>query len=163
VARPSAVNVIDGLDGPVRHFLTQAGAVDELRQARVMFEVMLARYAADNAAATDIERLGQALAANESSRGDIDAFTATDLGFHLAIAQVPGNSIFLALHHALAGWLAEQRTVSLRAPGALQAASAAHRAIFAAIEAGDADAAEHAMSAHLKEVEQFYRSADADA
>lgn len=162
VTKPSATTVVDGLGGPVRHFLSEPHGVEELQRARVMFEVMLARHAANYAQDGDKEALRDALEANRQALGDVDRFTKTDLAFHLVLAESAHNSIFPALHSALITWLAQQRTVSLRAAGADQAAFAAHEAIYAAVAAGTPDAAEAAMTNHLHEVEHFYQEATGD-
>lgn len=66
------------------------------------------------------------------------------------------NPIFTALHGAMAEWLLEQRTVSLRARGAERAAYRAHPRNHETISAKDPEAAEAAMRDHLADIEAFY-------
>ncbi len=156
VTRPSASNLVDELGSSARYLLSKSDGVQEFQQARMLFEVGLVRYAAEHATEQDIARLAEALKNNEASVSDMAAFARTDVAFHFVLAEVPRNSIFVALHTALAEWLTEQRDTSLRRPGAARSALKAHRAIFKAVKEGDCDAAESAMKQHLASVEDYY-------
>ncbi|WP_116323829.1 transcriptional regulator NanR [Cupriavidus sp. P-10] len=159
VTRPSADTLVGELSGSVRHLLSTPEGVRDFQQARTMHEISLVRYAAKNATATDIAGLEKALQANKDALGNDAEFTRTDVEFHLALAKIPNNPIFLALHTAMARWLEEQRATSLRSAGAEHAAFEAHSRIYEAIAAHDADAAEAAMQDHLREVESHYWAA----
>jgi DNA-binding FadR family transcriptional regulator len=56
-------------------------------------------------------------------------------------------------------FLRDQRTVSIEPSGSAKAAHVAHRRIYEAIAARDADAAERAMLKHLEEVERYFWAA----
>ena len=71
------------------------------------------------------------------------------------LAVIPRNPIFTAIHAALAEWLLEQRQTTL-APGEDLVAYEAHRSIFEAVAAHDADRAEQAMRTHLDHVARRY-------
>lgn len=155
VRQPTPESLVSELSGPARHFLAQQDGVRHFQQARVFLEVALARHAAEHAAARDIEGLAGALEANRRAIGN-ESFQRTDVAFHYVLAQMPRNPIFTALHGAMAEWLLEQRTVSLRARGAARAAYRAHARIYETIAAKDSEAAEAAMRDHLAETEAFY-------
>ena len=89
----------------------------------------------------------------------MSAFERTDIAFHAALAETGGNPIFPALYTALVGWLARQRQISLRAPGAAASALRCHEEIFDAIATHDPDRACRAMDRHLRDVMGFYRAA----
>jgi GntR family transcriptional regulator, sialic acid-inducible nan operon repressor len=163
VVRPSASKLVGELGTAVRYALGADEGVREFQQARRLFEIALARHAALHATSEDLSRIKEALNSNETAfhalegaQSDISRFVQTDVEFHFRIAQVAGNSIFSALHAAMVGWLTEQRITSSEVPGAPQSAVKWHRAIFRAISAGDAEAAEKAMQKHLAEVEADY-------
>lgn len=156
VAKPSPKVLTETLGGSVRHMLMEPEGVRHFQAARLFFEAGLARWAAEHAADSDIERLHAALEANRADLGDPVAFNRSDVAFHYVLAQLPGNPIFVALHEAMVEWLTEQRTVSLLNKGASKIAFEAHRAIYEAIAARDPDRAEAAMRAHLLEVEDLY-------
>jgi len=156
VTAPTPHALVSELHGAARYLLAQPEGVRQFQQARVLFEMALARYAADHAGAQDIEAMQAALDANHRAVGNDARFEQTDIAFHYVLAEVPRNPIFTALHKAMASWLLEQRQTSIRAKGADRAAYRAHARIFKAIASRDADAAESAMRAHLAQVEKFY-------
>lgn len=156
VSQPSAVTMIDELSGVARHLLAQPDGAQHFQQARLLFEVGVARLAAETVTDAGIRSLHAALEANRLAIGKERAFERTDVAFHYALAEITRNPIFTALHSGLSEWLTEQRSTSLRVKGAAEAACAAHRRIFDAVAARDADAAGQAMSEHLIEVGAYY-------
>jgi DNA-binding FadR family transcriptional regulator len=159
VTRPTPENLLTELSGAARHFLAGSGGPEHFQEARALFEVGVARLAAMRADRDDIERLRQALEANSAARGDVARFERTDVAFHYVLAQTTGNPIFTAVHDALVEWLTSQRTITLRAPGAEEAAFASHRRIFETVAANDPDAAAAAMDEHLKSVASLMKIA----
>ena len=156
VSQPSAGTMISELSGVARYLLAKPGGAYHFQQARTMFEVGVARLAAETATTEDIVRLEAALAANRAALDQGRAFERTDVAFHFVLAEITRNPIFTALHDGLSEWLTEQRTTSLKARGAAQAAYAAHQRIYEAVAKRDPQAAAEAMRAHLSEVEDYY-------
>jgi len=155
VTRPTPQFVIDSLAGPARHMMSAPGGVRDFQNARMFFEVGLARHAAQNATDEDIDQLRDALETNRLSIGDLKSFERTDVDFHYVLAVISRNSIFMAIHAALAEWLLVQRRTTL-AKGEDRKAYDAHKEIFEAIAARDVDAAEAAMRRHLEYVTRRY-------
>ena len=163
VTRPDAQRLIEALSGAASVLLASTDGIRSFQAARLLFEPAIARDAARRATPDDIERIGRALADNRSALRDPEGFEQTDVAFHFEIAVTLGNDLITGLHRALSGWLAEQRRVALRARGASRRAFTFHERIFAAIEAHDPDAAEHAMRAHLGEVGvDYWKKRDPD-
>lgn len=156
VTTPSANVLVSELSGAARLLLAQDGGIQRFQEARALFEVGLARIAAQQATADDIARLKDALDANAKAIGDREEFVRTDVAFHYVIATVPQNPIFTSLHNAVVEWLTEQRETSGRSPVSGKSAYAAHKRIYAAIAAHDPAAAQKAMQDHLDEVAKFY-------
>lgn len=156
VTRPTPEIVVEGLAGAARHMLAQPDGVRQLQDARVFFEVGLARHAAKYATASDLQDLAAALETNRQSIGDLAKFERTDVAFHYVLAVIPRNPIFTAFHSAIAEWLVEQRHVTLTYPGNNKIAFRAHKAIYEAIAARDADRAERMVRAHLSHVSTAY-------
>jgi GntR family transcriptional regulator, sialic acid-inducible nan operon repressor len=152
VRTPTPETLITELSGTAHHFLTQPEGALHFQDARALFEVGIARTAAERATTEDIERLRQALAANTAARGDTSRFERTDVAFHYVLATITKNPIFTAVHDALVEWLTSQRTMSLRVPGAEESAHESHRQIYEAVAARDPVAAARAMDEHLKDV-----------
>ena len=114
VTEPNANSLVSELSGAVRHLLSRPEGIRDLQNARLLFEVGLARSAALHAQDDDLDKLREALEANRTAT-DGEAFQASDRLFHYALAQISHNQIFTALNMALNDWLAEQRRVSARA------------------------------------------------
>jgi GntR family transcriptional regulator, sialic acid-inducible nan operon repressor len=160
VIEPTSASFVGELAGPVRYYLSRSSGVRHFQDAREFLEAGLARYAAKNASSDDIVRLERALMANRVSVGDTERFIDTDVAFHNVLADISGNPIFKTLSSALASWLRDQRAASVGRPGSPEAAVVAHTRIFEAISAHDADLAETAMRDHLRQVVNFYWSAN---
>jgi GntR family transcriptional repressor for pyruvate dehydrogenase complex len=162
VSRPDADTLIDDLSGAARHMLSQPDGVRQLQNARMLFEIGLARSAAKNAGDEDIALLREALEANGAAE-DQTTFVRTDLTFHYTLAMISHNPVFTSIHHALMGWLADQRSTSARAGATRAEIFAQHKAIYDAIRDHDPIAAENAMEAHLTTVARYYWQAMAPA
>ena len=91
VTRPTPEAVVEGLSGAARHLLAAPGGVENLQDARLFFEVGLARHAAEHAAKADIDSLAAALEANRLAIGDLDAFERTDVAFHFMLAVIANH------------------------------------------------------------------------
>lgn len=155
VTRPTPRVMIEALAGPARHMLSAPGGVRDFQNARIFFEVGLARHAAANASKEDLASLGAALEANRLSIGDLKRFERTDVDFHYVLAVLTRNPIFTAIHAALAEWLLEQRRTTLAAGEDVKAYEA-HKVIYEAIASGDPDRSERAMRDHLEYVARRY-------
>ena len=156
VAKPTLEAVVEGVSGPVSLMLATPEGVRNLQHARRFLECALARHAARHATPVQVDGLRARLDANRAALDDPHAFERTDVEFHYELALISGNPIFSSLHQATVGWLTQQRTISLRQPGALRAAYRYHARVFDAIAARDPDAAEAAMESHLGSVERYY-------
>jgi DNA-binding FadR family transcriptional regulator len=159
VIAPTPSVLVGELSGVVRHLLAAPDGMRHFQQARAIFESALAEHAARHASAADIAQLQHALRANQEAVDDTRLFVETDIVFHLAIARIPRNPVFTALHAGISEWLADQRWTGLRIEGSETVAVAAHERIFKAIAAHDAIAAGEAMRDHLEQVEKYYWSA----
>lgn len=158
-AQPSPRILVDELSGIARHMLSRPEGMRHFQHARALFEVGLAREAAQRGTADDLAALSTALAANKAAIGELDQFQRTDLEFHLIIAKSSRNPIFVALHNAMAEWLSEQRRVSSRAGALADQVFLEHERIHDAIVGRDPAAAAAAMEDHLASVARnFWRA-----
>lgn len=149
VVRPSPKTVIEELSRSVRYFFTSPDGVRHFREVRQLLDCALARHAARNATEQDIEDLRETLERCEAALGRPLEFYEAAEDFHHKLAEIPGNPVFIAVEKAIHDWLEPPR---LKAGGAQDpVALAAHRRVFEAIVAGNADEAENAMIDHLQE------------
>lgn len=166
VIRPTAEVVVDALSGVAKHMLAAHDGVHNFQNARLFFEVGLARHAAEHATAEDTEQLRLALEVNQAALNDLARFEKTDVAFHYVLAVIPRNPIFPAIHAAIAEWLVQQRHITLNwrgRKGTAGEAYAAHKAIYEAIAAHDPARAEKAMRDHLAHVASvFWEAMESD-
>jgi DNA-binding FadR family transcriptional regulator len=156
VQEPARDVIIDSMRGAVNRFMAQPGGLRQFQRARIFFEVGIVREAARHATTADLDRIQAALTENRASLGSPRRFEETDVAFHFTLATTAHNSLFLVIHDAMFEWLYSQRTVTLAVTGQPLFALQAHEKISEAIVAGDADAAEAAMRAHLEHGHKLY-------
>ncbi len=161
VTTPTPETLVSELAGAARYFLGQPNGVEHFQEARALFEIGVARFAAARCTDQDADRLRQALEANEAALGDLGRFERADVAFHYELATIARNPIYTAVHDGLVGWLTSQRTVSLQARGAEESALVDHRRIYEGVVNRDPDAAGRAMENHLRNVAQLVRIASA--
>jgi DNA-binding FadR family transcriptional regulator len=149
VIRPTAEAVMARLSGVTRQLLSKPDGQQYFQEARAMFEISLARYAAVNASEEDLQQLRDALQDNRDAIGDEARFKRSDNDFHGVLASIGRNPIFDAIHVALSEWLDDRRAQVLQQQDEDKAATAAHAEIIEAIESRNPDAAEAAMRCHL--------------
>lgn len=157
VIRPTAAVVLEGLSGVMGHLLSSAAGQHHFQEARALFEGAMARHAATHASAEDLDNLRAALAANAAAAGDDAEFKRTDIAFHRALAAIPDNPVYTAVHDAMAQWLDDRRAVAIEEQGQDQVALKAHERLVEAIASHDPEAADAAMRDHLDQHYGVYR------
>lgn len=121
----------------------------ELRQVRMMLEPELAAGAAAGMDGDALDRIRVQLERMPELEDDPDAYLEVDLAFHMEICRAAHNRLVNRIMHAARWLLIASRRFTNRQPRALARATEAHRAIYAALEARDADAARDAMRTHV--------------
>lgn len=121
----------------------------ELRRA---LETQTALLAAQRRVPQGLQAMAQALDQMRSCGDDVERWATLDCAFHLGLAQAAGNQLMQHLLEALTepvrqsiAIITAQRDLS----GDRRATLARHRAIHAAVERGDVDAARRAIAAHF--------------
>lgn len=156
VAMPTASQVLENAMPAVMQMISTDHGQRHFQHVRLFFETGLARHAARSATPEQVQELESFLLANKAAIGNRERFIATDIDFHLCIARMMSNPVFIALHDALSSWLRQQRSVTLAAPDQETIAFAAHQLIFQRIRDHDSMGAEEAMSQHLHQLETAY-------
>jgi len=129
--------------------------INELLDVRMIIEPAVASRAALHASRGQIAEMARILDRQDEKVHRGELATEEDTNFHYAIALAADNSVMLKLIHVLMDSLREMRERSLQAGGRQAKSLAAHRRILAAIQQGDAAAAEAAMRRHLWEVQKL--------
>ncbi len=155
----SADSVISQISASAVHLLSgDRQLLEQLKDARLAFEVAMARTAAMRASDEDIATLRAALDAHRASLGDPLHFLETDLALHRTIAIVSGNPVYVAVSQALLQWLQNFYEDLVRAPGAEAVTVDEHGRIVDCIARRDPDGAERAVREHLTRANQRYHA-----
>jgi len=123
-------------------------------EVRLLLESQLARHAAEISTLKDIAQLEEMTNRMEAAweRGDLIANVNEDQLFHQHIATKSTNRLLQQTYTSLATLLTEtqRHPIPFTAIERMADSIAEHRAIIAALHARDADAAEAAMTAHIR-------------
>jgi GntR family transcriptional regulator, transcriptional repressor for pyruvate dehydrogenase complex len=124
---------------------------DEMYEARRILEVGAAGLAAERATAEQVATLAEEVASLFASMPDPQVFLVHDINFHRGVAAASGNPIVASLVEMVSALYYERRReTAIRASDRdLRDAAEAHRRIYQAIRARDADTARRAMHDHL--------------
>lgn len=153
----TADSVIDQISGSALHLLAgSSDLLEQLKEARLQFEVFVARQAAARATPQQIEALRVLLDAHRASLNDHERFLETDMAFHRGIAAMTGNQIYMAVSQGMLQWLEQFHYEAVRAPGVEKTTLDEHIRLFECIAAGDADGAAQTLIAHLKRANHKY-------
>ncbi|MFN8457068.1 MAG: FadR/GntR family transcriptional regulator [Anaerolineae bacterium] len=133
------------------HTLANQETLEKLFDLREIIEVEAAARAAKRATASQIAAMQKWLHAVETSiaREDAAGLIVPDVEFHRQIIIATGNDILINLMDSIVDLLRDMRLDSTRIPEVLPEIISGHRAILAAIEAHDSEAARQAMRDHL--------------
>jgi GntR family transcriptional repressor for pyruvate dehydrogenase complex len=129
---------------------------EKVHEVRRVLEVHIAGLAAERAGAEDVASIRDVHERMQQEAADVEAAARDDLEFHRRIARATHNELYLLLMDSIGNSLIDIRRENLGS-GSAPATLEQHAQIFERIEAGDADGARAAMSAHLDAVADFWR------
>jgi GntR family transcriptional regulator, sialic acid-inducible nan operon repressor len=142
-----------------RHLLSSSPqTLEQLKEARLMFELAMVRLAVPKATDEDLAKLRFTIDDLASARKADREFLSADLEFHQTIAAISGNPIFTAVSAAMLGWLADFHTELVRVYGAEDVTVNEHVAICERIAKRDVEGAVQAMSDHLTRASALYHT-----
>ncbi len=157
VATPSLDHAIGELGETMRHLLAHSQeSLEHLKQARLTFEMEMARIAARVRSQDNLDELRRTLDLQSASINDASAFTRFDGKFHQGIAAASGNTIFVSLAAAIFEWLSSFHAHLVRSPGLESLTLKEHSAIFDAIERQQPEVAADQMRHHLERSNDLY-------
>lgn len=126
--------------------------------ARMELEPMLARKAAENRSDEHLEVLAESIEDMTASMDNAKVFLAHNEVFHTTVARAAGNPVLFHMAASLA-WIDDGTVVGINySADTRKPIVKAHKQIYKAIEARDADMAEAAMRLHIGD---FARHAEA--
>ena len=129
---------------------TSKDLINDIVEARLLLEPLIAAMAAKRADAAGIRRIAEAIEAGRKAVGDEAASIQTSLDFHTAVAEAGGNQTLLLATRLLRSLYFESTRFSRRHPESYSTLLADHEKIFVAIRDGDAKAAVAASESHMR-------------
>jgi len=130
---------------------------DEMYETRRILETEAAGLAAERATSEHLATLAEEVAGLFANRDNPHQFLVHDINFHRAVADAAKNPIVGALVGMVSALYYERRkaTAERASDSDLRDAAEAHRRIYQAIRARDADRARRAMSDHLLQASRY--------
>ncbi|MCG2592376.1 FadR family transcriptional regulator [Ramlibacter sp. XY19] len=132
----------------------QAGAVDDVLQARIAIERQAIRLACTRALAPDLDRLAQALQAIKATIDDPAQGGAADFHFHTMIVQAAHSPALSSVYAAVAKLLQESHQERRRVIASVPQVDAYlidhHEALLQAIQRKDPVEADALLTAHFE-------------
>jgi GntR family transcriptional repressor for pyruvate dehydrogenase complex len=154
VAQPNVGSVTNALG----HYIKLIGAdssIKSLYEVRQILEGWNVRLAAERADSHDLETLQYYLnIMHDNMSKSIDLWTDADLNYHIAIAKATHNIFLPLLLEPLVDQLRTVIAEGYLSPGAVVTGFEAHQNLYECISARDAEGANAAMLAHLRDSEE---------
>jgi DNA-binding FadR family transcriptional regulator len=158
VSELSADVVLRQIDTVARLLLsTSPENLEHLKEARRFFELGMVRQAAELASQADVAELRQLVDDQRAQLGDPRAFVQADIAFHMKVASISQNPIFLAVSQAMLSWVFHYHTDLLHWSGQEDVTLEEHSTIVDFIERKDPQGAEAAMRTHLDRSRKLYQ------
>jgi DNA-binding GntR family transcriptional regulator len=132
----------------------------EIQEARAVLEGLAARLAAQRATPEDVESLKAILGEMQRLReaDDLLGVSNENAKLHRRLLEISGHATASRLIATLNSQIVRFQYRTILLPGRGELSAAEHAAIVDAIAAGDGDAAEDAMRAHLSHIADALRS-----
>jgi GntR family transcriptional regulator, sialic acid-inducible nan operon repressor len=158
VSALSADTLFRQIDTVARMLLsTSPDNLEHLKEARRFFELGMVRQAAEQATPQDTTDLRALVAAQRIRLGNAKAFIQADIAFHVRIAKITQNPIFISVSEAMLNWLFNFHTDLLFWSGKENLTLEEHDSVVDSIERRDPDSAVQAMHMHLDRSRDLYK------
>jgi GntR family transcriptional repressor for pyruvate dehydrogenase complex len=132
------------------------GVTQNLFEARRIVEVEAARLAAERRTDEELDGIAAVLADHEEAIAVGALGVEFAVAFHLRLAEASHNDVLVGFVATLSEVLEERGHTLEQIPGYREWELAQHRAVFAAVQAGDRQDAGRAMRRHLDEVVVYH-------
>ncbi|GAB5509308.1 MAG: FadR/GntR family transcriptional regulator [Hyphomicrobiales bacterium] len=126
--------------------------LESVHEARLLIERRIAADAARRISKDELSTLRASIAAQEKCGDDPVRFLLCDREFHATLYRAAGNDVFFDVAMSLYNHLLDHRRRIVAGPGSIAESLADHRAILAALEEADPDAAERNVAEHAMRI-----------
>jgi len=130
-------------------------SVEQLFEARMVFECNNAIFAAQRAMEEDINEMANCI--HEMTTKDSEEYMKYEIAFHMAIAEAGRNKVLIEAYHVVRDLLAEAQK-DLFYPDILEISRKHHKEIFNAIKNKNEKLAEQAMRKHIAYFAEVYKN-----
>lgn len=139
--------------GPLYFFLSLSDAsVEQLYHARRLIEGEICALAATRVTPLQLENLSDLIEAQDKVRHDVGQYLQLDSEFHEVLGQICDNPFLARASQSLNVLGIEFRKQAARTKAVPSRSISDHKAILAALTAGDEEAARAAMVSHMNQV-----------
>jgi DNA-binding FadR family transcriptional regulator len=120
-----------------------------LDQARLFLENSMLRYTVAHASNAQIAKLISAIEECDANLVDLNGFRLADVKFHRALAEVPGNPVFVALHETFVENMMKRAPIQEDFEEHNRISNEGHKDIVAAVLSQNEEDAVRALISHL--------------
>ena len=131
-------------------------SMKDLLQVRYAIEIEIAKYAALLANEEDISKLKMILDRMKNVIDDVEKFVFVDLDYHLQLAYITRNIIFITIIEALVVPMRKSREETVSVADNVQSFKE-HMDIYKSVQEHDSGKARKLMADHLKHVESVLK------
>jgi GntR family transcriptional repressor for pyruvate dehydrogenase complex len=131
---------------------------DKIHEVRELLEVRVAGLAAERATQGDLEELRAAFQELADAVDSTELSSIKDVEFHRIVAKISHNDLYLIMLDSIRHVLLEIRQATMVKRERRRYGLEFHKRILEAIENGDGESARRAMSDHLEESANLWRS-----
>lgn len=121
--------------------------IDQLYEARMLLEGMIAQLAAERATDEDIASMQKYL--DRMYTDNLEQYIQADISFHVAIAEAADNYVVFEIYQVIWELLTESQDEIVRLDGLIERSREQHKAIFEAIKNHDSRASRRLMDDHV--------------
>ena len=122
-----------------------------LTELRNAIEPAAAEMAATQATEEDLEKIQSAYQSMASNTGNMEAYLAADLAFHIAILHATGNPLFIPIANVVQASLQASLRITNQTTLDNELSLPLHKEIAEALQARDAARAKQAMLTHMED------------
>ena len=149
VAKPTLSRLMLAVSEAAHFFFKDNEGRAHLDQARLFLETSMLRYSVDHASNAQIAKLISAIEQCDADLSNLNEFRLADVKFHRALAEVPGNPIFLALHETFADKMMAAAPIQKDFEEHNRISNEGHKELVAAILSKNEQGAVQALTLHL--------------
>ncbi len=121
--------------------------IDQLYEARMLLEGIIAQLAAIRATDEDIARMKNHL--DRMYTDDLDQYIQADIGFHVSIAEAANNYVVFEIYQVIWELLTESQSEIVKLNGLVERSREQHNMIFEAIKNHDSNESKKVMDEHV--------------